>query len=204
MSTASELELLGTLLGEHVAFRLARAVGGWRTLSRSELVQLDLSEASQNAVLALQGLTRHGYPSLTPGKLTCSEAVGRVYEERLGGAVEEKVLVVAMDGQHRVLEEIEVASGGGHGAALTPADMFRPLIRAGATAFILVHNHPSGDSAPSREDVAMTGAVQEIASVVGISFLDHVVVGGRGGGWSSMADLGLLPSEEGPGHASAP
>jgi DNA repair protein RadC len=102
------------------------------------------------------------------------------------------MVAVALDGKLNLLAEIEIATGGHHGIAVTPADVFRPLIRSGASAFVLVHNHPSGDPTPSREDIAMTQAVVSVGVVVGIELLDHVIVGARGGGWSSLMDLGLM------------
>ena len=76
-------------------------------------------------------------------------------------------------------------------------DLFRPLIRAGAHGFLLCHNHPSGDPNPSAEDVAMTRAVAEVSDIVGIPLLDHIIVGARGGGWTSLLELGLIqPTKE--------
>jgi DNA repair protein RadC len=60
------------------------------------------------------------------------------------------------------------------------ADPLRLALRTGASGFVLVHNHPSGDPVPSKEDVAFTRRVAEAAVVVGIPLLDHVVVA-RGG-----------------------
>jgi len=106
------------------------------------------------------------------------------------------VLALALDGRNHLLQELEVARGGIHSAALTPVDVFRPLIRAGARTFVLLHNHPSGDPAPSHEDVVMTRAVAHVGDIVGISLLDHVIVGARGGGWTSLFELGLIEETE--------
>ena len=106
------------------------------------------------------------------------------------------MLAVALDGRNQVIAEIELSSGGLHGAAVTPADVFRPLIRCGASAFIVVHNHPSGDPTPSREDVAMTRALESVAALVGIQLLDHVIVAGRGGGWRTVHEFTEKQHEE--------
>lgn len=201
-ANAAERGPLAVLLGEELAQTLSQAPGGWRTLSGSELQDLGLSEAESASVRALQELTNHAYPQLPLGRAAGPERVGRVYAERLGGEVTERLLVLALDGRRRLLAEIELSRGGAHGAAVTPGDVFRPLIRAGATACILVHNHPSGDPTPSREDVVMTQAVQEIGCVVGIPLVDHIVVGARGGGWRSFLVLGLLDVTE-ESHARA-
>jgi DNA repair protein RadC len=64
------------------------------------------------------------------------------------------------------------------------------VLKEAASAFVLVHNHPSGDPAPSNEDVTFTKAVVKGASVVGTPLLDHVIVARQHS--SSMLDLGLL------------
>jgi DNA repair protein RadC len=83
-----------------------------------------------------------------------------------------------------------VAQGGLHGCALTPGDVLRPAVRDGGSAFVLVHNHPSGDPVPSREDVAMTRLVAAAGELLGVPLLDHVIV--ARGGESSLLELGAL------------
>ena len=61
-----------------------------------------------------------------------------------------------------------------------PRDVFRPLIRGGAAAVIFCHNHPSGDPAPSRQDLDLTMRLREVGELCGITVLDHVVVGADG------------------------
>jgi DNA repair protein RadC len=107
----------------------------------------------------------------------------------LEGLEHEVVMAVALNGQNRVLGEFEVSKGGRHGAALTIADVFRPLIRAGASAALLIHNHPSGDPTPSPEDRLVTRAVKQAGDLIGIPLLDHVIVGARGGGCVSLREL---------------
>lgn len=202
-ANSAEREELEAVFGTRVADLLCSAPGGWRTLSAVELEALGLPLEVRASVHALQGITGRGYPELPLGRASGPERVGEVYAARLGGEVTERVLVLALDGRRRLLAEIEIARGGAHAAAVTPGDVFRPLIRAGATACLLVHNHPSGDPTPSREDVAMTQAVQEIGSVVGIPLLDHIVVGARGGGWRSLLALGLMQHLPEESHARA-
>jgi DNA repair protein RadC len=188
--THSERRALELVLGRDAARLVTRAPGGWRTLSARELEALGLSAKVQDKVLALQELILRGYPELSEHRFVCSDDVGRVYGERLGALDHEVVLALAVDGLNRLIQEFEVASGGRHGAAVSPADVFRPLIRAGASAFLLVHNHPaSGDPTPSREDIVMTKALSAAGALVGIPLLDHVVIGGRGGGFTSLVHI---------------
>ncbi|AGP41525.1 JAB domain-containing protein [Sorangium cellulosum] len=190
---APEAELLRTVLrSQHIADRLARAPGGWRDLSEHELEQLRLTKAQRRAVLALQQLVRSGYPSLPKHKFSCSADIARIYADRLGGLVYEVMLAIALNGRNEFMAELELARGGRHGAALTVTDALRPVVRAGASAFVLVHNHPSGDPMPSPEDIALTTAMKRAADLVSIPLVDHIIIGGRGGGFSSMLDLCII------------
>lgn len=190
--TYPEADLLAILVGDSAARKVSAAPGGWRTLSHAELEQLRLRPRAKDAVLALQALTQRPLAELPIGKLCDAPSVAAFYAERLGGLEHEVVIAVAIDGQQRVLGEFEVARGGRHGAALTAADVFRPVIRAAGSALILVHNHPSGDPSPSSEDVHMTKAIRNAGIVVGVPLLDHIIVAARGGGYVSLCERGVL------------
>ena len=190
--TYPEVDLLAVLVGDCAARKVSVAPGGWRTLSETELDQLRLRPRAKDAVIALQKLTLREYPEFPAGKLADAEMVAAVYGPRLASLEHEVVIAIAVDGQNRMLAEFEVAKGGKHGAALTPADVLRPLIRVGASALILLHNHPSGDPTPSKEDIHLTKSLRNAGVVVGIPLLDHVIVAARAGGHVSLLHLGVL------------
>jgi hypothetical protein len=73
-----------------------------------------------------------------------------------------------------------------------PREVFRALILTGSAGFICVHNHPSGDPAPSPEDLAITSKLQKCADIFAIRFLDHVIVGGGNDRYYSFSDEGIL------------
>jgi DNA repair protein RadC len=110
---------------------------------------------------------------------------------RLATLDHEELWVLALDGRHGLRAARRVAAGGIHGMHVAPRDVLRIAVREAASAFVLAHNHPSGDPAPSEEDIAFTRAVAQAASVVGTPLLDHVVVARRQS--RSMLELGLLP-----------
>ena len=114
---------------------------------------------------------------VTPGR---GDQVGVVYWRRLGGLSAKVMIAAALDGRNNLIGEIEVARGGRHGMALTPADVLRPMIRVSAAGFILLHNHPSGSTEPSPDDVAMTTALDAAAVIVGLQLLEHVIIAAPG------------------------
>ena len=73
-----------------------------------------------------------------------------------------------------------------------PREVFRPALRDAAAAVVLVHNHPSGDPTPSREDREITQRLAEAGELLGIPVLDHVVVAERG--YASLREDGALGS----------
>ncbi|MDF2694229.1 MAG: repair protein RadC [Labilithrix sp.] len=114
-----------------------------------------------------------------PEKLTSAAAVATWATPRLGALTHEELWMLALDGRGHLRAARCVARGGLHGAAIRAADPLRVALRVDASAFVLVHNHPSGDPTPSREDVALTAKIAAAGEVVGVTLLDHVVVARR-------------------------
>jgi DNA repair protein RadC len=125
-------------------------------------------------------------------KLPDREAVEAWARPRLATLDHEELWVLALDGRHGLRAARRVASGGIHGLHVTARDPLRMALREAASAFVLVHNHPSGDPTPSEEDLSFTRAVVEGAVAIGTPMLDHVVVARRRA--ASMLEAGLLPS----------
>ena len=194
---ASEQDDLEQVLGDpELARLLVAAPGGWRGLSDHELEVAGLDRGQRRAVTALLRLVRHGFPKMPRHRFLTPEDVAEVYCERLGTERSELMVAIALDGRSRCLAELEVGRGGKHSLSLTTADILRPLIRVGASTFILVHNHPSGCAEPSADDVTMTGALADISVICGVPLVDHVIVAAHGGGFTSLRDLGLVPQLE--------
>jgi DNA repair protein RadC len=89
----------------------------------------------------------------------------------------EEFITIALDTKHKPLH-IEVTTIGVLDASLVhPREVFKMAIVAGAAAVLLMHNHPSGDPTPSREDHAVTERLTEAGKMLGITVLDHIIVG---------------------------
>lgn len=109
---------------------------------------------------------------------------------RLAGLDHEEVWVLCVTPRSRLKSSYMVGRGGLHGCGLLPRDILQPVVRDGASGFVLVHNHPSGDPRPSPEDIDLTRGLQLAAASVGVPLLDHVIVGREGS--SSLLSLGFL------------
>ena len=110
------------------------------------------------------------------GRLRSSEDVFEWIHPRMLGLTSEVFLVICVDAKNRPLETIEIARGSNDGVLFTPKEVFREAIRADASGVICVHNHPSGDPTPSQLDIDLTTRLKKLAQLVGIRFLDHVIV----------------------------
>src|SRR5690606_19705315 len=109
---------------------------------------------------------------------------------RLAPLEHEEVWVLCVDARTNLRSTRQVGRGGVHGCGLLARDILTPVVRDGASGFVLVHNHPSGDPTPSPEDIDLTRALSAAATAICIPLLDHVVVT-RGGG-RSLFELGML------------
>lgn len=89
--------------------------------------------------------------------------------------VQEDLHVLLLNTKHRVVEKVLVARGGAQRLTAVPVDVLRPVILAGAPAFIVAHNHPSGDIQPSEEDILFTRRMKKAADLLGLSMLDHII-----------------------------
>jgi DNA repair protein RadC len=134
---------------------------------------------------AVAAACREASPRLFDGEAVVSWA-----RPKLGGLDHEELWVLALDGRHGLRAARRVASGGIHGLHVGVRDVLRAALRDAASSIVIVHNHPSGDPAPSDEDVAFTRAVAEAAVVVGTPLVDHVIVARERS--SSLFDLGLM------------
>jgi len=109
----------------------------------------------------------------------------------------EKFWVLCLNRKNRLLRQHEATSGTANSSLVHPREVFREAIRHGASAVICLHNHPSGDPAPSAADIQVTRQLREAARAVDIDLLDHVIVGRvasdpAGQGYYSFRDAGLL------------
>lgn len=122
--------------------------------------------------------------------LSSPQDVHRHFAPRLRDEPCEHFLAVLLDGRHRVLGDVAVSRGTLTSSLVHPREVFRPAIRQAAAAVVLVHNHPSGDPAPSLEDRRVTVRLREAGELVGIRVVDHVIV--AEGGYHSFEEEGEL------------
>lgn len=91
----------------------------------------------------------------------------------------EAVVVLCLDRKNKLKAWNLISLGSATNALMHPREVFRPVIIAASTAFVIMHNHPSGDPAPSVADIQVTRAIREAALAVDVLFIDHIVIGDK-------------------------
>lgn len=122
--------------------------------------------------------------------LRSSEDVFRDFRDRLEREKREIFYVVLLTNKNRKIREVRISEGSLTSALVHPREVYNPVIRESAAAVIFVHNHPSGDPAPSPEDLEITRRLKEVGEVMGVRVLDHIVIGRDR--YYSFSDRGVL------------
>ena len=141
---------------------------------------------------ALRELCRnYGIEKLKPqDQFSSSCDIFNHFHQQLSRQKQEQFIIVLLDNKHRYLAEEDVSKGILNKSLVHPREVFASAIEHRAAALICIHNHPSGDPAPSQEDLRITERLVEVGKLVGIPVLDHVIVGNDS--YTSFADQGLL------------
>ena len=151
-----------------------------------------LSEAKACQLMAAFELGRR-MMSLSPGERTTISSphdVVRLLGAEMGAFDQEHFRVVLLSTRNEVLSQHDIYVGSVHTAVVRIAEVLRPAIRENAPSMVAVHNHPTGNTEPSREDVSMTLQVRQAAELMNIELIDHVIIG-KGGGFSSLKEQNL-------------
>ena len=117
----------------------------------------------------------------------------------LSRAGQELFIVLDLDTKNRIIDKRLVSMGLLDASLVHPREVFRGAIANSAAAVILAHNHPSGDTTPSAEDLSVTRQLVEAGRILGIRVLDHVIIGRplpeHPTGYMSLREAGLASFE---------
>ena len=102
---------------------------------------------------------------------------------------EEYMYMICMNTKNKIIGVFEISHGNVNSSIVGTREVFQKALLANAVSIILMHNHPSGDCAPSREDVEVTKRLVEAGKILGIQVLDHIIVGDT---YSSLKEKGYI------------
>jgi DNA repair protein RadC len=112
------------------------------------------------------------------------------YHPRLSGMKKEVFSCALLDVKNRLIQEARVSEGTLTSSLIHPREAFLLAVRESAASVIFVHNHPSGDPTPSRDDILITERLENAGEMIGIKVLDHIIIGD--GQYASMLEKGYL------------
>ncbi len=114
--------------------------------------------------------------SLTGVKLNKTNKVFEYYKIKINSS-QEQFYCIYLDAGKKVLEEKLLFIGTANYSLVHPRDVFKEAYLLNATGIICVHNHPSGEARPSREDINLTNRLKDVGIIFGIKLIDHIIIG---------------------------
>ncbi len=112
------------------------------------------------------------------------------YQQRFKNIKKEVFRCSMLDAKNRIFKDCRISEGTLTNSLIHPREAFRDAIKESAASVIFVHNHPSGDPSPSREDILITERLVNVGDIVGIKVLDHVIIGDEK--YTSMMEKGYI------------
>ncbi|NRY59528.1 JAB domain-containing protein [Clostridium beijerinckii] len=108
----------------------------------------------------------------------------------LGDVDREQLIVCCLDTKNQPTAINIVSVGSLNSSIVHPREVFKPAILSNSASIILFHNNPSGDSAPSKEDISITERIKESGNILGIKLIDHIIIGDDS--YCSLKEKGII------------
>lgn len=167
-------------LAERVINQNADGLRNLANITLEELMDIDgIGQAKAATIVAAVELGKRisASEAIQRGKISCVEDVVDIFMERLRYLKKEKFEVLLLDTKGNIISSENISVGDLCSSVVHPRETFKSAIKRSAAAIIFVHNHPSGDPTPSNEDIAITKRLIEAGNILGISVLDHIIIG---------------------------
>jgi len=154
-------------------------------LSLNEIQEIKgIGPAKAMQILAISEITKRcNLSKKAIKKITNASDVFDLFHEKLKDEKQEHFYVLMLNNMNHVVEEKLISKGILDKTLIHPRELFRYAIKNSVSKIILVHNHPDGDSTPSKNDLEITEELAKAGNIIGIKILDHVIIG-KGEKWS--------------------
>ncbi len=123
-------------------------------------------------------------------RFTCPSSVAQYYMEDMRHESQEHMKLLMLNSKAMLISETDISKGTVNASLITPRELFIEALQKNAVYIIILHNHPSGDPSPSREDVQITARIRDAGILIGIELLDHIIIGNNC--YISFSEEGLL------------
>ncbi|MDO9099582.1 MAG: DNA repair protein RadC [Caldisericota bacterium] len=187
---------------EELGRELFNRFGSWNALDQAsvedicEVYGIGLAKAVElKAAIEIGKRLQQGGASAMKRVTGAEDAIDYVcdrYVPQLRDAGKEFFYVVLLDIRNKVIRDAEVSRGSISASVVDPADIVREACVHHASRVVLVHNHPSGETDPSKEDIDTTNKITQALKYVGVRVLDHIIVGRTRQDYFSFARAGMV------------
>lgn len=187
---------LGQYLLQQLSQHQRNSLTVLRDIHVAELMKIPgIGPAKATTIVAAIELGKRAFSSLpdAPTLIENPETAAALLANQLMWQTQERFAVLLLDVKHRLLSTQIISIGTATETIAHPRDIFREVIRQGATRVIVAHNHPSGQLDASSEDIALTRQLLSGAQLLGIPLLDHLILGN--GNFSSLRQTTTLWEE---------
>lgn len=123
-------------------------------------------------------------------KLASPASIADYYMESMRHLQQEQLIVMMLDGKNQLIKDCILTVGTINSSLVSPREIYLEALHYEAVNLILVHNHPSGDSTPSQQDIQVTNRVLKAGKLIGIHLLDHIILGEHQ--YTSLYEEGLI------------
>ena len=110
-------------------------------------------------------------------KIKTTDDIARLMINELKNEKREKVKLILLNSKNIILKIKDISYGSENSAPIVPKDILYEALKIQAPKIILIHNHPSGDTTPSKLDYSVTDRLEEAAEIMGVKLLDHIIIG---------------------------
>lgn len=174
---------------------LERFGGNLRALAQAELHELQqlkglgLAKAASIRAAFTLGSRFQARRLAAMERFTSPRQIFDYFHHELRDSRKELFITLLLDGKNRIVRRVEISVGSLNQSIVHPREVFKTACLSSAAAILLIHNHPTGDPAPSREDMEITRRLKEAGDLLGIKILDHIIIGDS---YLSFVEQGLL------------
>jgi len=205
----TDAELLGIILVKghqgktsvDVAKELLSETGSLRkldSLSYSEMRSvrgIGLAKFTQIKAALELGKRILGEDNSPKKKINNATDLANYYRSRMRDLKKEIFKIILLDVKNKIIRDIDVSVGSLTESIVHPREVLKDIVKESAASVIFLHNHPSGESSPSKNDLDITERLVDACNLIGVRVLDHIILGDDN--YTSFAQEGLLNKEQG-------
>lgn len=192
-----EEQLLGQIMGFKCAHSLLQQLGSLRGIASADIATLlaaGVTKAQADRVTSLFEIGRRAVARPVATRILGPSEAASVLVPRMLHVQTEQVHALYLDSRSRLIRAELLSCGGQDRTIFDVREILGGALRMRASALVLGHNHPSGDIAPSTDDIIATRRLFDASTVLGIRLVDHLIIAGEE--WGSLALKGHLPSAD--------